>query len=172
VTTFSRTKTGTFQTRKPYSHFFYTGKKEKETKSKPKIFITNFNPNRCNICYNNAVSTTLNVKTDVSQKIKFCQACKLVGYCSQEHQLLDWKIHKDMCRPIQKIMIEKKIEHILDINKPIKNASKKDFEEAIIVVKYLLVGVLKRPLLPFEEKVSKRLLFNNFISYTTRICFL
>jgi MYND finger len=120
------------------------------------MFIINFNPNRCNICYNNAITSTLNVAlaaVDTDQNIKYCTACKLVGYCSQEHQSLDWKVHKDMCRAIQKLMKEKKIEHILDINKPIKSASKKDFEEAIIVIKYLLVGILKRQLLAFEEKM-------------------
>ncbi|XP_066994527.2 SET domain-containing protein SmydA-8 [Anabrus simplex] len=30
-----------------------------------------------------------------------CSACKLVSYCSKEHQKKDWKKHKEICRPFE-----------------------------------------------------------------------
>jgi hypothetical protein len=41
----------------------------------------------CNIC-------------DKTENLKVCSRCRIVYYCSTEHQKQDWKTHKNVCKPI------------------------------------------------------------------------
>jgi hypothetical protein len=43
----------------------------------------------CNFCY------------DISSKIQKCGGCRCVAYCCKEHQLADWKEHKQECKLLQ-----------------------------------------------------------------------
>lgn len=37
---------------------------------------------------------------DIPRKLQRCSSCKTVAYCSREHQKLDWRYHKDLCKII------------------------------------------------------------------------
>jgi hypothetical protein len=41
----------------------------------------------CNVCEN-------------KENLKICSRCKIIYYCSTEHQKQDWKTHKNVCKPI------------------------------------------------------------------------
>ncbi|KAH1013555.1 hypothetical protein HUJ04_002534 [Dendroctonus ponderosae] len=45
-------------------------------------------------------STCFSCKTRLMHPIKRCAQCKVVAYCSKEHQLLEWDSHKALCKVI------------------------------------------------------------------------
>ena len=37
----------------------------------------------------------------VNKQLKQCAGCRVVYYCCHEHQKLDWKRHKPICKRVQ-----------------------------------------------------------------------
>lgn len=53
-----------------------------------------FYANMCYVCH-------LTVR---EAKLKLCSSCKMVPYCSEQHQRKHWKKHKKLCAIIQKVI--------------------------------------------------------------------
>lgn len=47
-----------------------------------------YHPNICHTC------------KEINRPTKLCSNCKSLSYCSREHQKLDWKSHKALCKAI------------------------------------------------------------------------
>lgn len=114
--------------------------------SKP---IYNFAAFRCNVCIELKSSNASNVETQMLQ----CSNCKLISYCGQEHQRVDWKKHKSFCKTVLNILREKQISHLLEISGPIKNTSKQSFQAIRAILKAVLLDAMKRDLSPSEKEV-------------------
>lgn len=112
--------------------------------SKP---VYNFGTFRCNVCIDLKI-------VDTSKNLLQCSNCKLISYCSQEHQKADWKKHKSFCKAVNSILREKNISHLLDISGPIKNASKKSIQTTRLMMKAVLLVAMKRDLSPSEKEVN------------------
>ncbi|CAH1958799.1 unnamed protein product [Acanthoscelides obtectus] len=54
----------------------------------PEVYCMLYYANICHVC-----------KTP-SKDLKRCSRCKMLSYCSKKHQLLDWPIHKQLCKVI------------------------------------------------------------------------
>eukprot|EP00494_Astrolonche_serrata_P008754 UN08798 len=53
--------------------------------------------NRCVLCYLR--------KSPDGSSLKCCGDCRLTHYCSEEHQFLDWQVHKQFCKSLQNVRI-------------------------------------------------------------------
>lgn len=109
----------------------------------------NFNATRCNVCF----TRDRDRLTAVGMKLRYCKGCRLIGYCGEQHQKEDWKHHKDFCRSVTKILLMKKIDHILDVRtecQRIIGASRRELECAISLAECLIISMLKRSLKQHE----------------------
>ncbi|CAD6997943.1 unnamed protein product [Ceratitis capitata] len=87
-----------------------------------------------------------------ADKLQFCANCRLVVYCSKEHQRFDWPIHREFCRTVAKIMKGLGVKHPLQISgQPFDTIT---LERNIIQLKYLLRVAMKRPLQSHEEELT------------------
>uniref|UniRef100_A0A182ISW3 MYND-type domain-containing protein n=1 Tax=Anopheles atroparvus TaxID=41427 RepID=A0A182ISW3_ANOAO len=113
----------------------------------------NFNPNRCNNCFN--VNTN---KPCTATKV-VCKCCRLIKYCSFKHQTIDMNLHKEFCDAVVKIMKATNATHILDCAATIlqegvagERGGKHELRRKIDCSMYLLEKVLERPL-QYHERV-------------------
>ncbi|XP_036321753.1 uncharacterized protein LOC118735870 [Rhagoletis pomonella] len=91
-------------------------------------------------------------KEPMPQKLHKCSGCQLVMYCSQEHQRMDWQLHRGFCRAISQIMSNYQIKHpYLISGQPHDSYT---MERAILQVKYLLRTLLGRKLEYHEEELT------------------
>lgn len=111
--------------------------------------VYNFGTFRCNVCIDLKTRKPIHTSTNLLQ----CSNCKLISYCGQEHQKADWKKHKSICSAVNSILREKNISHLLDVNGPIRNASKTSFQTTRVIMKAVLLVKIKRDLSPFEKEV-------------------
>ena len=85
-------------------------------------------------------------------KLHKCNGCKLILYCGGEHQRLDWPIHKNFCKAVQKICKVYHVRHPFLLNGEIHD--QKTLETSILQVKYMLRTCLDRPLQYHEEELT------------------
>ncbi|XP_054744803.1 uncharacterized protein LOC129249162 [Anastrepha obliqua] len=85
-------------------------------------------------------------------KLFKCSGCKLVLYCSEEHQRIDWQMHRNFCRAISLIMRNCQVPHPYYIN----GVPKDEYAlgRAIVQVKYLLRTLFGRNLEFREEELA------------------
>ena len=109
----------------------------------------NFNSGRCNICF------YLRISKD--NHLKLCANCKLVSYCSVEHQKLDWDSHKKFCKAIKLYLETKSKQNIYETDDEksdilkCKQSVKKSMQEAV----FFVTNYLKTPYLsPWQSLVS------------------
>lgn len=114
------------------------------------LSLKRFNSRCCNICekspltINNQQSSTL---------LLMCNKCKLIFYCGKDHQKIDWKHHKKFCQTISKILDDRKIKHILDIQGSIKAANRYHLQKVKVFIRTVLMCLLKRDLTSTENEV-------------------
>ncbi|XP_050321837.1 uncharacterized protein LOC126754031 [Bactrocera neohumeralis] len=110
----------------------------------------------CNVCLlielDKQVRGALPSKKPLTTRLQKCSGCQLVLYCSQQHQRLDWPLHREFCRGIRKIMNTYKIKHPFLLSGQPHNIF--TMERAILQVKYLLKTNLKRKLEFHEEELT------------------
>lgn len=114
-----------------------------------------FCPFRCNVC-----AAQENYSSTKTTKIAtlFCSDCKLISYCGQSHQKIDWKNHKQFCRAVHGIIKDNNLSHIKDKYK--------------IVLKQYHPGMCPAETLQFE-KISKDLvttLKRKLTYWETEVC--
>lgn len=115
-------------------------------------------PMHCNVC--------LVLTTDVFQeqemkvalrnfkKLFICASCRLVRYCSVDHQKIDWPLHSSFCQAVAKLrQSHGAVEHPLQIVKQYDQGPKnrKELEEITLAVRYNLQKLLERPLKRHEN---------------------
>ena len=84
--------------------------------------------------------------------IKKCSNCKMISYCSKEHQKQHWLHHKNICRVLAQILDEH------DKSNPLegyKNCNNREWVEAKTNLMLLVSLRLNRKLLPYEEEMFK-----------------
>ncbi|XP_058126426.1 uncharacterized protein LOC131293367 [Anopheles ziemanni] len=112
----------------------------------------NFNTNRCNNCFR--VNCT---KPSTKTKI-VCPHCKLIKYCSVEHQVFDWNIHQPFCQAVASVMKATNAEHILGCAEAIldkrvdERDRKRQLQRKIDCAIFLAGKVLNRPL-EYHERI-------------------
>ncbi|KAF5291874.1 hypothetical protein FQA39_LY14211 [Lamprigera yunnana] len=76
---------------------------------------------------------------EIPEKLQRCSSCKTVGYCSKDHQKLDWRTHKGTCKAIALTTIE-----------PKSNCDFKEWENYRLNIQLKWKTILKRELYPYE----------------------
>lgn len=119
-----------------------------------------FSPLNCNICLmlqtsNKSETEQQNDPSSITSKrqLMTCNGCHMVKYCNKSHQMIDWNIHRDFCRAIQKIKQTLKISHPMLVSGESPKC-KEDIEKTILQLKYLLKNTLGRPLEFQEEELT------------------
>ncbi|XP_053696086.1 uncharacterized protein LOC128743514 [Sabethes cyaneus] len=110
----------------------------------------NFNPTRCNVCFSQAAAHRMIL---MGQKLRYCKGCRLIGYCGEQHQKEDWKMHKDFCRTVTRILTMKQIKHVLEVRNEcdkIIGGNRRDLECAISLAECLIIAMLQRKLYQHE----------------------
>lgn len=119
-----------------------------------------FAPTRCNPCLlpspTPAEDATDEVKSNEvnsePKKLLKCLGCKLIVYCSPEHQKIDWPIHRKFCNAVSQLLTKHKINTIFAIDGPIANKS--ELTKVKIKIKSKLATILKRKLHHHEEEMT------------------
>ncbi|XP_046405639.1 titin homolog [Ischnura elegans] len=122
------------------------------SKGLEKLFIRNddetfqarpiFMANACHVC-----KCTHGGET----RLKSCSACRLIAYCSKEHQRMHWKEHKPLCQQVQKRIKKSGLQDLYGDAHKITDA-----EEWRKYRCFHIVDIEKRmgrPLLPFEREM-------------------
>lgn len=124
--------------------------------------VYNFCPARCNVCIE--LRNHGPAKPGSVVNLQQCSSCKLILYCVvpntptpntaiQTHQRHDWKSHKAFCKAVRYILEHSKINHLLDINGPIRGASKAQYRKARTIAQALLLIQLQRELYQHEKEM-------------------
>uniref|UniRef100_A0A182P683 MYND-type domain-containing protein n=1 Tax=Anopheles epiroticus TaxID=199890 RepID=A0A182P683_9DIPT len=71
----------------------------------------NFHPNKCNVCFQQ--SSTKPSTSTTGAPLQPCRKCKLIKYCSKNHQLYDAPTHKPFCMAVQSILQKSGTDHVL-----------------------------------------------------------
>ncbi|XP_071556482.1 uncharacterized protein [Temnothorax nylanderi] len=82
-----------------------------------------------------------------SVRLKRCGSCRMIAYCSQEHQKQHWKQHKPLCKVIQKVLQE------YDFNDLYKDSE--DHDKRKLIFMRLVSRKLGRHLKPGEIELFK-----------------
>ncbi|KAK5646269.1 hypothetical protein RI129_004733 [Pyrocoelia pectoralis] len=75
-----------------------------------------------------------------SAELRRCSACKVVAYCSRDHQKLDWHNHRELCKVITFTLV----------NDEILTNSFEDWVSYRLTIQQKWISLLKRRLQPFE----------------------
>lgn len=113
-----------------------------------------FFPNMCHVC------RCFGEKV----KLKWCGACKVISYCSVEHQKRDWPKHKEFCNILCQMKKELEVNNIFESFKepaeefPLRkweNVNDKImyFEQILAQLKKIAVKLLKRQLTIIEDQM-------------------
>lgn len=79
-----------------------------------------------------------------TKNVKQCAHCKIISYCSKEHQIEDWPYHKDLCKAIRRT------------NEKMPKKEKMSFVEwrdYRLKLKVSWEASMKRPLAPYEDTI-------------------
>ncbi|XP_035915306.1 uncharacterized protein LOC118513540 [Anopheles stephensi] len=117
----------------------------------------NFQPTRCNVCFRDCPNKP------TTGKLKFCAKCKLMKYCSKEHQKIDAPVHEEFCSAVHSVLQKSGSDHILScadryLGKPLAYACAEpidliDLMTRINCASMLLAKVLDRPLYYHEQQM-------------------
>lgn len=102
----------------------------------------------CNVCETEGFS-----EKNIDITLLKCSNCKLAFYCGRNHQTKDWKHHKMFCKSIKQILVERKIDHVLDINGAIIGAKHAAVQKVKVFIRTLMMCSLKRNLNEMETEV-------------------
>lgn len=119
--------------------------------------LFNFCASRCNVCVTRHETNDC-LSLIPSEDLLLCSNCKFILYCGRAHQKADWKTHKVFCQGIRKILDESKVNHgalnhVLDINGPIKGSSKEHYRKVRTVLKAVLLIHMGRELDQHEKEM-------------------
>ncbi|XP_043270293.1 uncharacterized protein [Venturia canescens] len=96
-----------------------------------------FYPNACHVCQ--AFGKNI--------KLKRCANCKMVAYCSREHQTKDWPLHRELCRAIcelEKCGVTRELHRCTE-------GTKESRISARVRSTFFIEKLLGRRLLPYEN---------------------
>lgn len=102
----------------------------------------------CNVC-------EIQSSSEIHRKLLKCSNCKLAFYCGRSHQTTDWKQHKMFCKSIKQILVDRRIDHVLNINGPIKGAKRETVQKVKVFIRTLLMCTLNRNLTEVETEVRQ-----------------
>lgn len=81
----------------------------------------NFIPGRCNVC---VLQHRLPFFDEhMPLELRTCSGCRLIAYCSVEHQSQDRAAHREFCKAVGDILRSDSLQHLADINGPIRDAA-------------------------------------------------
>ena len=107
-----------------FSHFFYY-------------------PNICHVCHRHNRDCPL----------RKCGNCKMISYCSRNHQKEHWSLHKNFCKNIG--IIKNIVKN--DVNNPVNESQESEFKKSLIEEKikliYLMESCMERKLCPYENEI-------------------
>ncbi|XP_014223967.1 uncharacterized protein LOC106650470 [Trichogramma pretiosum] len=101
-----------------------------------------FYANACHVCKSSGNETQL----------KKCSNCKMISYCSKEHQKQHWLQHKNLCRVLAELMDETDKSNPLEGH---KDCGSQDWVKAKMNLMLVASMKLNRKLLPYEEEMFK-----------------
>ncbi|OXU17828.1 hypothetical protein TSAR_010272 [Trichomalopsis sarcophagae] len=101
-----------------------------------------FYANTCHVCKSSGNESP----------IRKCSNCKMISYCSKEHQKQHWLQHKNICRVLSEMLDEHDKSNLLE---GMRNVSMEEWVKAKMNLMLMVSLKLKRKLLPYEEEMFK-----------------
>ncbi|XP_051160558.1 centromere-associated protein E-like [Leptopilina boulardi] len=96
-----------------------------------------FYPNECYVC-------------EATDSLKQCGSCKMVSYCGEPHQKVDWKNHKTFCRAISTLLKKNHQSHLFE---GLKGLSRHKWMDESKNMWPEIILLLNRSFFPNEEEM-------------------
>ncbi|XP_043460922.1 uncharacterized protein LOC122497712 [Leptopilina heterotoma] len=113
-------------------------------------FLKCFYPNKCHVCHR---------LDNKENPLKRCSSCQLMTYCGRDHQLKDWKMHKDFCKILKEKGGPEMFSSLKELCDPVNASNDMKFQllrQRVMQKKIIfgqLVNKLKRPPFLYEMEM-------------------
>ncbi|XP_051157748.1 uncharacterized protein LOC127279444 [Leptopilina boulardi] len=113
-------------------------------------FFKCFYPNKCHVCHR---------LDNKENPLKRCSSCQLMTYCGREHQVKDWKMHKDFCKILKEYNGPEMFNSLKELQDPVNASNDMKFRllrQRVMQKKLIfgqLVNKLNRPPFLYEMEM-------------------